>query len=49
MMHGGYGMGPGMMGPGMRHGRGMGPGMMHGGKGFGMGQGRMYGCPYQSY
>lgn len=40
----GYGMGPGMMGPGMM-GRGMGPGMM--GPGYGMGPGMM--CPGYGY
>jgi hypothetical protein len=39
---GGYGMGPGMMGPGYG-GYGMGPGMMRGYGGYGMGPGMMWG------
>jgi hypothetical protein len=41
--YGGYGMGPGMMGPGYGRGYGMGPGMMggSGGYGYGMGPGMM--------
>jgi hypothetical protein len=35
----GYGMGPGMMGPGYGYGYGMGPGMMGPGYGYGMGPG----------
>jgi hypothetical protein len=37
----GYGMGPGMMGPGYGYGYGMGPGMMGPGYGYGMGPGMM--------
>jgi hypothetical protein len=40
----GYGMGPGMMGPGYGYGYGMGPGMM--GPGYGYGQGPQYGRQY---
>ena len=45
----GYGMGPGMMGPGMMGGSGYGPGMgpgMMGGGGYGMGPGMMGGMGY---
>jgi mono/diheme cytochrome c family protein len=49
--YGGYGMGPGMMGPGYGRGYGMGPGMMGGyGRGYGMGRGMMgpgYGYGYE--